>query len=204
MVGPRGRESVQLIGMDPNIVRLGVLAQREPVSQALLLAAGLGVCRPKWRDDRCRRGGAGDAARQRRSAPAPLDPCRAHRRARQRDHVRDGGDRAAAARAVAHGQSPDGSPKCWCSRSRAPKRLVAGELRRLAGGRLDVEPAPSTNCACSTARRSRPTSRPRCLPRSAGWWASCWPSTRCCSRSPSAGASSPICACRASTPARSC
>ncbi len=43
VVGPRGRESLQLIGMDPNIIRLGVLGQGQSSSQALLLAGGLGV-----------------------------------------------------------------------------------------------------------------------------------------------------------------
>ncbi|HXB66141.1 MAG TPA: FtsX-like permease family protein [Solirubrobacteraceae bacterium] len=41
--GPRGKEAVQLIGIDPNIARLGVLTQREPVSSELLLAGGLGL-----------------------------------------------------------------------------------------------------------------------------------------------------------------
>ena len=43
VIGPRGHESVQLIGIDPNIIRLGVLTQREPVSSELLLVGGLGL-----------------------------------------------------------------------------------------------------------------------------------------------------------------
>ena len=43
VIGPRGRESVQLIGVDPDIIRLGVLTQREPVSSELLLVGGLGL-----------------------------------------------------------------------------------------------------------------------------------------------------------------
>ena len=41
--GPRGRESVQLIGLDPEIIQLGVLAQREPNSSEFLLVGGLGL-----------------------------------------------------------------------------------------------------------------------------------------------------------------
>ena len=41
--GPKGRESLQLVGLDPNIIRLGVLAQREPTSSEFLLIGGLGI-----------------------------------------------------------------------------------------------------------------------------------------------------------------
>ncbi|MGH2854987.1 MAG: hypothetical protein ACRDLF_12440, partial [Solirubrobacteraceae bacterium] len=43
VLGPKGRESVQLIGLDPNIVRLGVLEQREPSYSEVLLIGGLGL-----------------------------------------------------------------------------------------------------------------------------------------------------------------
>ncbi len=41
--GPRGRESVQLIGFDPSVVGLGILAQREPSTSEFLLIGGLGL-----------------------------------------------------------------------------------------------------------------------------------------------------------------
>jgi putative ABC transport system permease protein len=43
IVGPRGRESLQLIGLSPNVIQLGILGQREPTPEELQLFSGLGV-----------------------------------------------------------------------------------------------------------------------------------------------------------------
>ena len=43
VVGPRGRESIQLIGVDPNIVLLGVLGSHETGPETLQLARGVGL-----------------------------------------------------------------------------------------------------------------------------------------------------------------
>ena len=177
VVGPRGRESIQLIGMDPNIIRLGVLGQRPSTSQALLLAAGLGVP-----------GHVADAIGAREGAPVTL-------LAKGRPHATSirvvlGGQLADTTTygmvgvtllplAQSLAQEPGRVTEVLVQPQPGADRLVAGELRRLAGGSLNVK-GPSTNCGCSTARRSRRINRPRCSPRSVAWSASCLPSTRCC------------------------
>jgi putative ABC transport system permease protein len=137
--GPRGRESLQLIGLDPHIIGLGVLSVRESSAAALFLAGGLGLP-----------GEVADAIGARQGRPVTLLAKGAARSARAR--VVFGGPLGSATRngtvAVAPlplAQLLTGEPKRVTQVLVKPKPgagpLVAAELRRLAKGRLDVTPA---------------------------------------------------------------
>jgi putative ABC transport system permease protein len=139
VVGPRGRESIQLIGMDPNIVRLGVLGQRPSASQALLLAAGLGV--PAH---------VAEAIGAREGTPVTL-------LAKGRPHATSirvvlGGQLANTTTygmvavtllplAQSLAQEPGRVTEVLVQPQPGEEKLVAGELQRLAGRSLDVSGA---------------------------------------------------------------
>jgi putative ABC transport system permease protein len=141
VVGPQGRESIQLIGVDPHIVELGSLMQREPTTAAVLLVGGLGL-------------------------PAEVASAIGVRRGSSVQLLVKGEARRAAVRVVLTGQAAGATAYGTVAVTLLPlaqrltgelgrvtqvlvepragaDALVAGELRRLADGRLDVTPADS-------------------------------------------------------------
>jgi putative ABC transport system permease protein len=136
--GPSGRESVQLIGIDPNIIQLGVLTQREPVSSELLLAGGLGLPAEVANGIGVGQGGQVTlfANGEARTAAVRLVLTGALAEATR------GGTVAIALLPFA--QTLTGMSERVTQVLVKPlpgdEALVAGELRRLAAGRLDVEP----------------------------------------------------------------
>ncbi len=149
--GPRGKESLQLIGIDPNIASLGVLTQREPASSELLLAGGLGL--PAEVADAL---GAGPgtpvtvlAGGEARAAQVRLVLTGA-----LGDATRDG---TVAVALLPFAQQLSGRARRVTQVLVKPmpgqERLVAAELRRLAAGRLNVGPADEELRQLSVAER---------------------------------------------------
>jgi putative ABC transport system permease protein len=138
VLGPRGRESVQLVGIDPNIIRLGVLTQREPISSELLLAGGLGLPAEVARTI-----GAGQGAQVTLFANGEPHPVgvRLVLTGALANATRDG---TVAIALLPLAQTLTGKlervTQVLVKPAPGEERLVTGELRRLAGGRLDVEP----------------------------------------------------------------
>jgi putative ABC transport system permease protein len=138
VIGPRGRESLQLIGIDPNIIRLGVLTQREPVSSELLLAGGLGL--PAEVASTI---GAGQGRQVTLDANGEAHPVsvRLVLSGALAEATRDG---TVAIALLPLAQTLTGKPErvtqVLVKPAPGEEALVAGELRRLAAGRLDVEP----------------------------------------------------------------
>jgi putative ABC transport system permease protein len=153
LVGPRGRKSIQLIGMDPNILKLGVLSSQESNPEASLLARGLVLPAGVASTIGVRRGDALTVLAAGRAHPAPVSA------------VISGGPAGAAtygtvALAVLPlAQELTGESERVTEVLVRPlpgaDRLVAAELERLAGGRLDVEPADNELRLLNTA--SKPT-----------------------------------------------
>jgi putative ABC transport system permease protein len=149
--GPNGSESVQLIGIDPDIIALGVLTQRERTSSELLLAGGVGL--PA---EVAGRVGAGQGS------PVTL--------------FANGEEHQTSVRLVPSGTLAEATREGTVAVALLPlaqaltgklgritqvlvkpapgaERLVAGELRRLAAGRLDVESAGEELRQLSTAEK---------------------------------------------------
>jgi putative ABC transport system permease protein len=150
--GPRGRESVQLIGLDPNIIRLGVLTEHEPSASELLLIAGLGLP-----TEVANKVGASQGSPVTLYANGEAHPAVVRL-------VLAGGALGAATRdgtvAVAllqHAQELTGELERVTQVLVKPlpgaERQVAAELRRLAGGRLDVESTDRELSALETAAK---------------------------------------------------
>jgi putative ABC transport system permease protein len=155
VVGPKGRESIQLIGMDPYIVRLGILTQREPNPETLLLGGGVGMPAE-----------VADAIGAHQGSPVTL-------LARGLAHPTSvrvvlAGDLAGAAaygtvavallpRAQTLADEPGRVTEVIVQPRPGADRLVAAELRRLAAGRLDVEPADNELRLLDTA--AQPTNQ---------------------------------------------
>jgi putative ABC transport system permease protein len=138
VIGPSGRESLQLIGIDPNIIRLGVLTQREPVSSELLLAGGLGL--PAEVASTI---GAGQGHQVTLDANGEAHPVsvRLVLSGALANATRDG---TVAIALLPLAQTLTGKlervTQVLVKPAPGAEALVAGELRRLAAGRLDVEP----------------------------------------------------------------
>ena len=138
VIGPRGHESVQLIGIDPNIIRLGVLTQREPVSSELLLVGGLGL--PAEVASTI---GAGQGHRMVIDANGEAHPVsvRLVLSGALANATKDG---TVAIALLPLAQTLTGRQgrvtQVLVKPAPGADALVASELRRLADGRLDVEP----------------------------------------------------------------
>jgi putative ABC transport system permease protein len=159
VVGPRGRKSIQLIGMDPNIIELGVLGQRQAGSQALELARGLGV------------------PAQVASAVGAVEGAPLTLLAKGRPHATSiravlGGRLAntttygnVAVTLLPLAQSLTNEPERVTEVLVAPQpgaeALVANELRQIAGGSLDVEAAENELRLLDSA--ARPTNQSTAL-----------------------------------------
>jgi putative ABC transport system permease protein len=151
VLGSRGRESLQLIGIDPNIIQLGVLTQQEPVSSELLLAGGLGLPAEVASGI-----GAGQGSRltlfangEERSVLVRLVLTGALAKA-----TRDG---TVAIALLPLAQTLTGKlgrvTQVLVKPMPGAEERVAGELRRLAAGRLDVEPVDEELRQLSSAEK---------------------------------------------------
>jgi putative ABC transport system permease protein len=155
VIGPSGRRTVQLIGASPGIVELEGLSQRNVSATGLLLVGGLGLPTE-----------VADAIGAHQGSPVKL-------LARGRTHptrvgvVLQGGAIGEAAygtvavtllgHAQALTEEPERVTQVLVRPLPGADRLVAQELRRLAGGRLDVEPADNELRLLRAA--TKPTSR---------------------------------------------
>jgi putative ABC transport system permease protein len=147
IVGPKGRESIQLIGLDPNVVELGVLSSRGPEAAELLLNGGLGLPAE-----------VASAIGAREGSPLTvLARGEAHRTSTRvvlAGGIRDGTVAVALLPVV---QALTGEPERVTQVLVKPQpgadELVAAELRRLAAGRLDVGPVDDELRQLRTATR---------------------------------------------------
>jgi putative ABC transport system permease protein len=139
LLGPKGRESVQLIGLDPDIIRLGILAQREPDTSELLLIGGVGLPAEVARTIGA---GQGRAVTLLANGQARSVGIRIVLSGALADATRDG---TVALTLLPLAQTLTGEPRkvtqVLVKPAPGSEARVAGELRRLAAGRLDVEPA---------------------------------------------------------------
>ncbi len=155
VVGPRGRESIQLIGVDPNIVRLGVLGSQGSSPEALQLTRGVGVPADVASAIGVRRGDALTLLAAGQSHPTSVRA------------VLSGGPSGVARYGTVAitllplaqelTDRPGRVTEVLVRPLPGAERLVAGELRSLAGGRLNVEPADNELRLLSTA--SKPTNQ---------------------------------------------
>ncbi len=137
--GPHGRQAIQLIGVSPSLASLGGIAQQELGNGALLLSGGLGLPTGVAAKIGARRGsgvsviGNGHVRSERVGAVITSESVKALA----------GCPVAIALLPVA--QRLAGRPGRVNELLVEPRpgqdALVAGELRRVSGGRLDVEPA---------------------------------------------------------------
>jgi putative ABC transport system permease protein len=155
VVGPRGRESIQLIGVDPNIVRLGVLSSQEASPVALQLTRGVGLPAEMASAIGVRRGAALKLLVAGQSHPTSVRA------------VLSGGPAGVATYGTVAitllplaqelTDRPGRVTEVLVRPLPGADRLVAGELRRLAAGRLNVEPADNELRLLATA--SKPTNQ---------------------------------------------
>ena len=160
--GPKGSESVELVGADSSLRQLGGALVRhtelEPFADigAVLLPAPL--AEPPRRDQ-VRQGSDAAAVRQQRA-------CAAVRAAARKADRRPGGepDRRRAAVLRPGNDRPDRArlAASSCSRPRAWKRQVRAALRAPGGRTLERASPPATTKGCSPRQRPRATSRRRC------------------------------------------
>ncbi len=157
--GPRGRESVQLIGIDPNIIHFGVLTQREPVSSELLLAGGLGLPAEVANGIGTGQGGRVTLFANGEARPAVV---RLVLTGALADATRDG---TVAVALLPFAQTLTGMgervTQVLVKPQPGDEALVAEELRRLAARRLDVEPVTEELRLLSGAEK--PTSQSTAL-----------------------------------------
>ncbi len=155
VVGPHGRESVQLIGVDPNIVKLGVLGSQEASPELLQLTRGLGLPAGVASAIGVRRG---DALRLLAAGQAHPTSVRAVLSGGPAGVARYG---TVAITLLPLAQELAGRPEQVTEVLVRPlpgdDRLVARELRGLAGGRLNVESANNELLLLATA--SQPTNQ---------------------------------------------
>jgi putative ABC transport system permease protein len=137
--GPRGRQAIQLIGVSSSLASLGGIAQQELGNGALLLSGGLGLPGGVAGTIGTHRGGAvtlignGYAHSERVGAVISGEAVK----------VLEGCPVAVALLPVAQrlAERPGRITELLIEPRPGQGGLVAGELRRLARGRLDVEPA---------------------------------------------------------------
>lgn len=155
VVGPRGRESIQLIGVDPNIVRLGVLSGQEASPEALQLTRGVGLPAEVASTIGVRRGDALGLLAAGQSHPTSVRAVLSGGPA----GVATYGTVAIALLPLAQELTykPERVTEVLVRPLPGADRLVAGELRTLAGGRLNVEPADNELRLLATA--SKPTNQ---------------------------------------------
>jgi putative ABC transport system permease protein len=147
VVGSKGRESVQLIGFDPNVAELGVLTQREPNAAEVLLSGGLGLP-----GEVASTIGAGQ-----RAPVTLLARGEAHRTSVRVVLASATKDGTVAVALLSVAQALTGESNRITQVLVKPRpgadRLVAAELRELAAGRLDVEPADNELRKLNTATK---------------------------------------------------
>jgi putative ABC transport system permease protein len=139
IVGPRGRAAIQLIGVSPSLASLGGVAQQQLGNGALLLSGGLGL--PA--------GVAGAIGAARHSAVSLVGNGYVHPETvgvvlgSEALKAIAGSPVAVALLPVAQrlAERPGRVTQLLIDPRQGQDALVAGELRRLARGRLDVEPA---------------------------------------------------------------
>ena len=139
IVGPHGRQAIQLIGVSPSLASLGGIAQQELGNGALLLAGGLGLpggvagTVGAHRGDAVTLIGNGYTHRQRVGAVISGEAVKAL----------EGCPVAVALLPVAQrlAEHPGRITELLIEPSPGKDRVVEAELRTLARGRLDVEPA---------------------------------------------------------------
>jgi putative ABC transport system permease protein len=139
ITGPHGHQAIQLIGVSPSLASLGGIAQQELGNGALLLSGGLGLP-----------GGVADTiGAHRGSAVTLVGNGYAHFKrvgaviSGESVKVLQGSPVAVALLSVAQrlAERPGRITELLIEPRPGRDTLVAGELRRLAGGHLDVEPA---------------------------------------------------------------
>ncbi len=139
VVGPHGRQAIQLIGVSPSLASLGGIAQQELGNGALLLSGGIGL--PS---------AVADMIGAPRGSPVTLiGNGYAHPKkvgaviSGEAVKVLEGCPVAIAFLPVAQrlAERPGRITELLIEPSPGKDRLVAAELKVLAGGRLDVEPA---------------------------------------------------------------
>jgi putative ABC transport system permease protein len=155
VVGPKGRESVQLIGVESNIVKFGLESSEESESEALRLTRGVGMPADVANAIGARQGGtltllaAGQSHSISLSSMLSGGPI----------GLASYGTIAIALLPIA--QELTGEPgrvtEVLVRPSPGSGRLVAAELGRIAGGRLNVEPADNELRLLATA--SEPTNQ---------------------------------------------
>ncbi len=155
VVGPRGRESIQLIGVDPNIVRLGVLSSQEASPTALQLTRGVGLPSEMASAIGVRRGDALKLLAAGQSHPTSVRAVLAGGPA----GVATYGTVAITLLSLAQQLTdrPGRVTEVLVRPLPGADRMVAGELRRIAAGRLNVEPADNELRLLATA--SKPTNQ---------------------------------------------
>ena len=139
VLGPHGHQAIQLIGVSPSLASLGGIAQQELGNGALLLSGGLGVPSGVATTIGAHRGdtvvlvGNGFAHRRRVGAVITGESVKAL----------EGCPVIVALLPVAQrlAESPRRVTEMLIEPEPGKDRLVASELRTLAQGRLDVEPA---------------------------------------------------------------
>jgi putative ABC transport system permease protein len=139
IVGPRGRVAIQLVGVSPSLASLGGVAQQQLGNGALLLSGGLGL--PAGVADRI--------GVHRHSPVSVVGNGYAHREtvgfvlSSEALKAISGSPVAVALLSVAQrlSERPGRVTQLLIEPRRGQDELVASELRRLAAGRLDVEPA---------------------------------------------------------------
>ncbi len=139
LVGPRGRRSIQLIGVSPTLAALGGISQQELGNGALLLSGGLGLPGGVASDVGARRGQRlrviGDGRSSAETVGAVIDG----------EAVRALAGSPVAVSLLGVAQRLTGRPGAVTQMLIVPRpgmqAAVAGELRTLVAGRLDVEPA---------------------------------------------------------------
>ncbi|HWX44346.1 MAG TPA: FtsX-like permease family protein [Solirubrobacteraceae bacterium] len=149
--GPSGRESVQLIGFEPNIIRLGVLTQREPSTSELLLIGGLGLPAEVAHAIGVGQGGPATLYANGEAHPAAV---RLVLTGALASATKDG---TVAVALLPRAQELTGKlerlTQVLVRPAPGSERLVAGELRRLAGGRMNVESTDAELSKLSTAAK---------------------------------------------------
>ncbi|HEX4837180.1 MAG TPA: FtsX-like permease family protein, partial [Solirubrobacteraceae bacterium] len=139
IAGPRGRQAIQLIGVSPSLASLGGVAQQQLGNGALLLSGGLGL--PS--------GVAGTVGAHRGSAVSLIDNGYAHTAtvgavvSSEALKALAGCPVVVALLPVAQRlvERPGRITQLLIEPRQGQDALVAGELRRVARGRLDVVPA---------------------------------------------------------------
>ncbi len=137
--GPHGREAIQLIGVSPSLASLGGIAQQELGNGALLLSGGLGLPGAVADKVGTLRGGKVTLVGNGYAHPKRVGAVISGEAVK----VLEGCPVAVALLPVAQrlAEHPGRITELLIKPHPGKDKLVAGELRSVAGGRLDVEPA---------------------------------------------------------------